>query len=312
MRLRCRVDDRLAVELPPTGWVLTDAWQQRRADSDSLRALDRAQWRERAVTAADRVSDRWPALAAALRAAAPGNPTLPVLVYAAGDLADGVSHAGPRAFSQTHFHSTKARDDVAQILRAAGVDEDTLIRLGVRRGGRLGLAGPITAHARGHEIPIHALDGPVLVRADQPGLTLRLSAPALAVIVENLQAAETLADQNPELAVIYTAGVPGDPALGLITQIARDTQRVLLVPDADLGGVRIAERVLRAAPNADLVDIGAHRHPRTDPWPRDGVSARGLTAALTGAAASLARACLERGYPVEQELATVDAVDAAR
>jgi len=39
---------------------------------------------------------------------------------------------------------------------------------------------------------------------------------------------------------------------------------VILVPDADLGGARIASRVLaaiRKPANATLVDIGAHSHP---------------------------------------------------
>jgi hypothetical protein len=38
---------------------------------------------------------------------------------------------------------------------------------------------------------------------------------------------------------------------------------------------------------------------------------RGLIVALRGPAGALARACLARGYPVEQELATVEAVCAA-
>jgi hypothetical protein len=313
VRLRCRVDDRLTVELPPTGWALTDAWQQRRADADRLRALEREQWRARAAAASRRVSDRCPPLADALRAAAAGSPTLPVLVYAAEDLAQGVAHAGPRAFSQAHFGHTKARDDVSQILRDAGVDEDTLIRLGVRRSSRIGLAGPIVMHARGEQqIPISALDGPVLVRSDQPGLVVRLAAAADLVVVENLQAAETLADQIPALAIVYTAGVPGEPALALVAQLARDARRVLLVPDADLGGVRIAERILRAAPTAELIDIGTFPHPPGEPWTPDGTSIRGLNAALADAAAMLASACLVRGYPVEQELATIDAVQAAR
>ena len=248
-------------------------------------------------------------LADALRATPGGNPILPVLVHAAEDLADGVAHAGPRAFSQAHFGHTKARDDVAQILRGAGVDDDTLVRLGIRRSGRLGVAGPIRATVDGRSVELALLDGPVLIRAGQPGLALALTRPATVVIVENLQAAETLADQRRELAVIYTAGVPSDHALALIGQLAEASPLVLLVPDADLGGVRIAERVLSAAPHAELIDIGSYPHPDVARWPGDGVSTRGLTVALDGPAGALARACLARGYPVEQELATVEAVD---
>jgi hypothetical protein len=38
------------------------------------------------------------------------------------------------------------------------------------------------------------------------------------------------------------------------------------------------------------------------------VSLLGLTAAAGGPAGELARACLARGYPVEQELAAIDAL----
>lgn len=312
VRLRCRVDERLAVELPPTGWVLTDTWQERRADEDALRKLEREQWRTRADHAAARVVGICAPLAEALRAAAAGNPTLPVLVYAAEDLVEGATHAGPRAFSQAHFGLTKARDDVADILRAAGVDDDTLIRLGVRRSARIGLAGAVEAHVGGRVTALEGLDGPVLLRADQRGLRVRLTRPASVVIVENLQAAETLADQIEDIAIVYTAGVPSEAALTLISQLATTATRVLLVPDADLGGVRISERVLRAAPGAKLVDIGEYPHPPAEPWPEDGVSVRGLKAAIDGPAGALAHACLGRGYPVEQELATMEAVHALR
>jgi hypothetical protein len=146
---------------------------------------------------------------------------MPVLVYAAEDLADGVAHAGPRAFSQAHLGNTKARDDVAQILRGAGVDDDTLVRLGIRRSGRLGVAGPIRATVDSRAVELAVLDGPVLIRADQRGLALSLTSPATVVIVENLQAAETLADQRRDLAVIYTAGVPSAHALALIGQLSQ-------------------------------------------------------------------------------------------
>jgi hypothetical protein len=59
------------------------------------------------------------------------------------------------------------------------------------------------------------------------------------------------------------------------------------------------------------VDVGALAHPPRERWPADGVSLRGLHAALPGAAGALAQACLERGYPVERELLTVEATRAA-
>lgn len=307
VRLRCAVDERMALG-EPQGWVLTEAWQDRRAAATQQRDLDREQMRERSAAAAAAVDERCGELAAALHAAAPGSPTTLVLVFAAEDLVEGVMHSGPRAFSQAHFEHTKVRDDVAQVLLDAGVPEDVLVELGIRRSARIGVAGAISADVGGKEIALDVLDGPVLLRADQRGLKLTLTAALPLVIVENLQAAETLADQMTDIGLLYTAGLPGRFALRLISAVAKRATSVLIVPDADLGGVRIAETVLGVAPSAQLADVGALDHPPRAPWPTDGVSVRGLRAAQTGPAGALAQACLDRGYPVEQELATVEAV----
>jgi hypothetical protein len=64
-------------------------------------------------------------------------------------------------------------------------------------------------------------------------------------------------------------------------------------------------------PTAELVDIGGMDHPPRDCWPAGGDTERGLQVALAGPAHTLARRCLERHYPVEQELATVEAVQQA-
>jgi hypothetical protein len=307
IRLRCAVDERLAVG-EPQGWVLADEWEARRADVVALRDLDREHMRERAAAAASAVESRCPELAAALRAAAPSSPTTPVLVYAAEDLVEGVVHAGPRAFSQSHFDHGKAREDVAQVLRDARVPKDVLIALGIRRSTRIGVAGPVTAHIQRQAIALSLFDGPILLRADQRGLTLALIRPVPLVVVENLQAAETLADRRPDVALIYTAGPPSRAGLKLMRELGGGSKSVLLIPDADLGGVRIAERVLGVLPTATLVDVGEFEHPPRDAWPDEGVSRRGLRSAVDGPAGALARACLQRGYPVEQELATIEAV----
>jgi hypothetical protein len=304
VRLRCGVDERMGVG-QPQGWVLTERWEARRAEAASLRELDRDAMSSRARAAAAAVAGRSPELAAALQAAAPGNPTTAVLVFAAEDLVDGVVHAGPRAFSQAHLEHTKARDDVAQILRDAGVPDEVLVELGIRRSARIGVAGPLRAIVDERQIALDALDGPVLLRTDQRGLRLQFTRDAALVIVENLQAAETLADQMPELVVIYTAGLPGRAALRLIGDLATQAARVLVVPDADLGGVRIASDILEVAPHGVLLDVGEIEHAARDRWPDGGVSVRGLQRYLSGPAGELARACLERGYPVEQEMLTV-------
>ena len=62
--------------------------------------------------------------------------------------------------------------------------------------------------------------GRITLRADQPDLTLKHDGgPHSVVIVENLQAAETLADRFDDLIVIYTAGLPSGDALNLIRQL---------------------------------------------------------------------------------------------
>lgn len=305
--LRCRVSERMSLG-EPRSWTLTAEWDARRRRRGDEHEHKRAYWRQRADAAAARVEERSSELAAALRTAPSMSPITPVLVFAAEDLCDGVAHAGPRAFSQAHFRDTKARDDVAQILARVSVPDAILIALGLRRSARIGVAGPVRAIVAGEHVNIGLLHGPVILRVDQTELQLRAhTAPAL-VIVENLQAAETLADQMPELAIAYSGGFPSNRALTLLAELAQGPERVLLVPDADLGGVRIAERILDAVPQAELIDIGEMEHPPRKPWASGGDTERGLQAALDGPASALARGCLSRRYPVEQELATIDAV----
>lgn len=306
VRLRCPVMD-LRIERPQW-WELTEHYRQLRQDRAAQRAEDADAWTARAATAAEDVEPLCAALADALRDRQ-FTATLPVLVAAAEDLVAGVMHAGPRAFSQTHFGDTKQRDDVTQILAAADVPVNVLEQLGVRRSSRVGVAGPVAANVDGQQVPLGPLDGPIQLRADQRDLTLQHDGgPHTVVIVENLQAAEALSDRFNDLIVIYTAGLPSRHALDLIGQLTGEANRVLIVPDADFGGVRIAEHLLNVAPDAELIDIGEQPHPVGRPWPEDSESIRGLIAASSGPAGRLAQACLERGYRVEQELATVRAV----
>lgn len=309
VRLRCIVDERLALG-EPEGWVLTDAWEKRRRQALEKRGSEREQMRERANVAATAVEERSPALAAALREAPPGGPTTQVLVFAAEDLIEGIRHDGPRAFSQAHFGHTKARGNAAQLLLDAGVPAEVILDLGLRRSARLGIAGAIRASTSHGEVAVDLLDGPVLLRTDQEQLTLTLTRRVPLVVVENLQAAEALADRmSPEISLVYTAGLPGTSTLTHIASLADQASPVIVIPDADLGGVRIGAAVLTAAPGAFLVDIGEFDHPASRKWPKDGASERGLRAAIAGPAGDLARACLHRGYPVEQELAVVEAAE---
>jgi hypothetical protein len=305
--VRCRVDSASRLGAP-ISWVLTEAWDEERRRRAEVSTSAADEWQARAATASDAVSARCPELAAALSRARPGAATFPVLVHAAEDLATGISHAGPRAFSQTHFGHTKARDDAASVLRAAGIPESIVVTLGLRRSDRLGVAGPIVALVDGRTVALALLDGPVLIRADQRGLRLALGAECPLVVIENLQAAEIVADRFPDVALVYTAGLLGPAAIDLIAGLAQQAERALIAVDADAGGVRIAEQLLRVLPGALVLDAGAHPHVPRERWARDGIAVTTLQRALDGPAASLAASCLERGYPVEQETTIVESV----
>jgi hypothetical protein len=169
-----------------------------------------------------------------------------ILVTAAEDLAEGVRHEGPRAFSQAHFGDTKRADDVAQVLREAQVPTWVLLELGVACSPYLGLGGPLLVSAEGATIDVGVFWGPVLLRSDQPGLRVELKAPGVPLlVVENLQAAEAVCDRFPAVAVAYTSGLAGAATLALIGSLASQAGRLILIPDVDLGGVRIAEQWCR-------------------------------------------------------------------
>ena len=101
------------------------------------------------------------------------------------------------------------------------------------------------------------------------------------------------------------AGQPSDAALDVIHGLAAGASRIIIATDADLGGVRIAQRLVTAiAPHAhvEVLDVGTANHV---PGARFGsLSIQGLTtlAATDGNHISaFAHACLSRGYRVEQE-----------
>lgn len=112
-----------------------------------------------------------------------------------------------------------------------------------------------------------------------------------------------------DLPVVYTAGQFGGDTACLIEQLVSGDRRVVAIVDADLGGVRIASRVLDAAPGAEIIDFGSWPHPARRPSRPGGAAVTGLRApADSSNVAGFATAVLERGYPVEQGLATVDIV----
>lgn len=303
--LICTVDDLVRVgEI--RYWQRTADWDEYQRAEDRRQADGTDRWRARALEVAGQLVAADPGLAEALITFRPGNPRLPVLIHAAEDLLAGVVHDGPRAFSQAHFGDTKARDEVPKILAEAGAAPETLIALGLRRSPYVGLGGPISVRTDAGRINLDGLDGPVQFRVDQRGtFEVHLNTSArLLVVVENLQAAETTCGVAADIAVLWCAGQPSDSALRLIAQLAASAPRVLVATDADLGGVRIASRilgVLLAHDNITVLDAGRSEHPVREPFGQ--VSREGLLEAGngTGPVADFARACLDRGYPVEQE-----------
>jgi hypothetical protein len=245
-------------------------------------------------------------LAQALRCT-PAPVAVAVLLAAAQDLLAGIEHAGPRAFTQAHFEGTKAHD-VPAVLTAAGVPSTVLDQLGLRRGDRIGLGGPITVTTAAGGLRLHGLRGPLILRLDQPGLAVTTAAHTV-VAIENLQPAEAVCAKHPELPVVYTAGQFGDDAGHVIQSLASPKKRVVAIVDADLGGVRIARRVLEAVPTAQIIDVGTWPHPPREPFPLEGPTHRGLRSLAEDPLVGwFATAVLNRGYPVEQELCTLDVV----
>lgn len=305
VHLACGVDERGSVGEPqwwqPTPQAIAAQQAARASVTESAGQRDA----ERAALAAE-LATGFPEVAAALRAAT--TPTAIAVITAAGaDLLAGIEHAGPRAFTQAHFGSTKAHD-VRAVLTAAGVPVTVLEHLGLRRGDRIGLGGPIVVSTSAGSLDLTPVRGPVTFRLDQPGLAISTSEPGV-VVIENLQPAEVVCARHPGLPVIYTAGQFGDDAGRLLEQLRAAGKRIIAIVDADLGGVRIARRVLESAPDAEIVDVGRWAHPARSRFAPDGIAAKELRVLsndpLVG---SFAVAVLERGYPVEQELATLDIV----
>lgn len=311
--LRVSVAETAADVGAPSRWRLTPAWADEAARRRDRAGQGKDELRAAARALAEQVADVDNGLAAALAAAGGHERTLPVLVAAARDLLAGASHDGPRAFSQTHFGDTKARDDAPAILAAAGTAPATLAALGLVRSPYLGLGGSVAVETGdGTVVDLRHLPGPVQFRAVAGSTNLRAQVvPAdntvTLAVVENLQAAETACDAHGQRsAVAWCAGQPADAALALIAGLAGQAALVLVAPDADLGGVRIAARILSAlppGPPARILDAGSAPHEPRDRFARATLD---QLAALADSAdddrvRDFAAAVLARGYPVEQE-----------
>jgi hypothetical protein len=308
VHLRCEVNDQLEVA-KVVDWTLAAEWSAKRVLRAEARTANREAIQSRALRAADEIEEISPEFAHVLRTSPAHLPGLPALIAVADDLRDGVVNANPRAFSQRHFGSTKAHDGVARLLERLGIPDWVADATGVRRSSRIGVAGRIQVSADGATFLAGVFAGPLILRSDQRGLAMSLTdADTTLVVVENLQAAETLADARPGLAIIYSGGMPGRATADWVGRLAERAKSTVIATDADLGGIRIAEQLLAVAPKAHLLDVGSVRHEPRPAWPEGSGYRVAIAKCVGGPASPLAEAVLKRGYAVEQELLIIEAL----
>lgn len=275
------------------------ARDRRRDEAESVQS--------QAASLAQALADEWPGVATALRSTT--NPDrLTWALRAATDLANGHTHNSVRAFVQAHARHTKARDNVHHLLAELGFEQEAITALGLARNPYIGLGGPFQLNTSAGTIDLGGLPGPHDIRLPT-GHEIRLLLPAMApelLIIENRQAAETACNIRPDLPVIWCHGQPPTAVLDLITQAARHVDAVTICTDADLGGVRIAARIadhLAPDQNCTVVDIGAVDHVAGRPFNTHSRTHLTTLAKRNDPIGQFARACLARGYAIEQEAA---------
>jgi hypothetical protein len=290
------------LQWPPAKWIPHPQLQAQRAEQLAANADGQRQALRQADKLARSIEGEWPGLARALR----GTRHRQWLIWVTEDLIAGRAHGGPRAFIQHHTGSTKTKDTLVKDLLEAGIEAEALDALGISRSPYIGLGGPVIARTRGRALDITGWPGPLDLRVppNKPlTITVNDGVTTMAVI-ENRQAAETVCDTHPDVAVIWCHGQPPRPVLDLIAEVAAQVDQVLVCPDADLGGVLIADRIIEALPPGavwSVLDAGEEEHPRGEPFGATARTGLETRAARQDAIGALARACLARGYVVEQE-----------
>lgn len=294
-----------AISHPPRGWIPHPELAAHHATGKQARQAAQQALLDRAGELRDMLIGEWPGVAEALTTPATDT-RLAWLVRAAEDLLADNRYDGPRAFVQHHAKNTKAREDLPRLLADAGFESEALALLGVNRNPYIGVGGPIRARHNGRTLDWTGWPGPHDIRlpAHRP-ITLDLApGTRLLLIIENRQAAEAICDSHPDTAVIWCHGQPPTPLLRLINLAAIGVTQVVICPDADLGGIRIAARIHDHLPpdtNRVIVDIGTSGHDRGDPF---GATTRiriAATAERRDAVGEFASSCLARGYAIEQE-----------
>lgn len=268
----------------------------RQADHSALRAT--------ANKRADELADEWPGVATALRTTTSAE-RLTWALRAADDLAHHKEHDSLRAFVQSHAHDTKARDDVHHLLLELGFELDALIALGIARSPYIGLGGPFHVRTPTGVIDLAPLPGPHDIRL-HGSVHIEVALPSRAtslIIIENRQAAEAICDARPDLPVVWCHGQPPKQLLAIVRQAADHVEEVVVCPDADLGGVRIAARIAQSFPSrkVNVVDIGTAHHVKGKTFNQHSRTHLETIARRQDQIGQLARTCIERGYAVEQE-----------
>lgn len=290
---------------PPRGWIPhADLTAQHATGKQSRHATQQALL-DRAGELRDILIGEWPGVAEALTTPATDT-RLVWLVHAAEDLLAERSYDGPRAFVQHHANNTKAREDLPRLLADAGFEAEALVILGVNRNPYIGVGGPIRAHYNGHTLDWTGWPGPHDIRlpAHRPIALDAAPGTGVLLVIENRQAAEAICDTHPDTAVIWCHGQPPDPLLELINQAANGVNNVVICPDADLGGIRIAARIHDHLPpdrHRVIVDIGTAQHDQGDPFSTTTRNRIATIAERQDAVGDFASNCLTRGYAVEQE-----------
>lgn len=292
---------------PPRGWIPHSSLADQHASARATRRTERSDLAQRATVLSEELAEEWPGASAALAKA--NDAHLIWLVRAGQDLLAGRSHDGARAFAQAHTGDTKAREDLPRLLLDAGFEPDALNLLGVSRNPYIGLGGPILAHLADSTLDFTGWPGPHDLRlpANHEITVSTAAGTTTLMVIENRQAAEAICDRHRDIAVIWCHGQPPARVLALISQAAAQVQHVVICTDADLGGIRIAARIHDHLPEhatRTVIDVGSGEHVRgADFSPATRALIESATQRHDGVG-TFARACLTRGYAVEQEAAT--------
>ncbi|MGH3712043.1 MAG: DUF2399 domain-containing protein [Micromonosporaceae bacterium] len=296
------------IQTPPRQTIPNEALCAEHRTQTTQERNRRQELATRAAELAEHLEASWPGVATALRDLPSHDQRLTWVVAAARDLAVGRTHDGPRAFVQAHepTRGTKAREDIQALLRSLGCEPDAITALGITRAPYIGIGGPLSLTVNDHPISTGPLPGPHSFRLSHRMNLHLLPRPAVRrlIVIENRQAAEAACDTWPDEAIIWCQGQVADLAVHLIAQAAQGLSQVVICPDADLGGVHIAARILDHLANREavrVIDVGAGDHPVGKAFSGAATQALQHLAARDDPAGKLATECLRRGHAVEQE-----------